>query len=312
MTDLSLQAGLVLRNVALVEEIQRSRQRIVSSQDEARRRLERDLHDGAAAARHPVPQLRMARDRAEASGDPDLTTASEPPSKSSHTRSRSCASWLVDPPGDPHAERRRRGRSLARRPVHGARRGPRAPDARFAPEVEATAYFVVSEALANVSKHAEASHVWIAVEDNRGVLAIDVRDDGIGARRWTQDPVCEAWRTASKPSGAGSMSIALPALARPCTRNPVRVAVADDAILFREGLVRVLADGGFDVVGQAGDADELLTIVREAPADRQPDVAVVDIRMPPTHTTEGLVAAKKDPRRSSRDLGPRPFAVHLD
>ena len=56
----------------------------------------------------------------------------------------------------------------------------RAPDARFAPEVEATAYFVVSEALANVSKHAEASHVWIAVEDNRGVLAIDVRDDGIG------------------------------------------------------------------------------------------------------------------------------------
>ena len=72
----------------------------------------------------------------------------------------------------------------------------------------------------------------------------------------------------------------------------MRVAVADDAVLFREGLARVLADGGFDVVGQAGDADELLTIVREAPADRQPDVAVVDIRMPPTHTTEGLVAAK--------------------
>jgi DNA-binding NarL/FixJ family response regulator len=72
----------------------------------------------------------------------------------------------------------------------------------------------------------------------------------------------------------------------------VRVAVADDAVLFREGLARVLADAGFDLVGQAANADELLTIVREAPSDRLPNVAIVDIRMPPTHTTEGLVAAK--------------------
>jgi len=72
----------------------------------------------------------------------------------------------------------------------------------------------------------------------------------------------------------------------------VRVAVADDAVLFREGLARLLSDGGFDVVGQAGDADELLTIVRDASSNRTPDVVVVDIRMPPTHTTEGLVAAK--------------------
>ena len=72
----------------------------------------------------------------------------------------------------------------------------------------------------------------------------------------------------------------------------MRVAVADDAVLFREGLARLLADGGFDVVGQAADADELLAIVREAPSSRTPEVAVVDIRMPPTHTTEGLIAAK--------------------
>jgi len=72
----------------------------------------------------------------------------------------------------------------------------------------------------------------------------------------------------------------------------VRVAVADDAVLFREGLARVLADGGFEVVGQAADADELLALIREAPADRVPDVAVIDIRMPPSHTIEGLVVAK--------------------
>jgi DNA-binding NarL/FixJ family response regulator len=64
--------------------------------------------------------------------------------------------------------------------------------------------------------------------------------------------------------------------------------VADDAVLFREGLARVLGDAGFEVVAQVGDAQELLRRVREDP----PDVAVVDIRMPPTHTTEGLDAAR--------------------
>jgi serine/threonine-protein kinase len=68
--------------------------------------------------------------------------------------------------------------------------------------------------------------------------------------------------------------------------------VADDAVLFREGLARVLSDGGFDIVGQAADAEELLAIVREAPSSRTPEVAVIDIRMPPSHTTEGLIAAK--------------------
>jgi serine/threonine-protein kinase len=72
----------------------------------------------------------------------------------------------------------------------------------------------------------------------------------------------------------------------------VRVAVADDAVLFREGLARLLLDAGFEMVGQAANADELLTLIREAPANLLPEVAVVDIRMPPTHTTEGLVAAK--------------------
>jgi DNA-binding NarL/FixJ family response regulator len=72
----------------------------------------------------------------------------------------------------------------------------------------------------------------------------------------------------------------------------VRVAVADDAVLFREGLCRLLADGGFDVVGQAANADELLAIVRESPPDRIPEVAVVDIRMPPSHSVEGLEAAR--------------------
>jgi DNA-binding NarL/FixJ family response regulator len=68
----------------------------------------------------------------------------------------------------------------------------------------------------------------------------------------------------------------------------MRVALADDAVLLREGLARLLQEAGFEVVGLAGDGDELLELI-----DRTtPDLAIVDIRMPPTHTDEGLRAAK--------------------
>jgi len=68
----------------------------------------------------------------------------------------------------------------------------------------------------------------------------------------------------------------------------VRVVVADDAMLTRTGVVRVLRDSGFEVVGEAEDADTLLRHVRL----RKPEAVIVDIRMPPTHTDEGLVAAQ--------------------
>ncbi|MEZ5098445.1 MAG: response regulator transcription factor [Thermoleophilia bacterium] len=69
----------------------------------------------------------------------------------------------------------------------------------------------------------------------------------------------------------------------------MRVVLADDSVLLREGMARLLADAGFDVVGQAGTAEELLLKVRSY----EPRVAIVDIRMPPTHTDEGLRAAKE-------------------
>jgi DNA-binding NarL/FixJ family response regulator len=67
-----------------------------------------------------------------------------------------------------------------------------------------------------------------------------------------------------------------------------RVVVADDEVLLREGVASVLTRAGFDVVGQAGDAGELRELVRA----ESPDAAVIDIRMPPTHTLEGLEAAQ--------------------
>jgi len=67
----------------------------------------------------------------------------------------------------------------------------------------------------------------------------------------------------------------------------VRVAIAEDSVLLREGLVRLLADAGSDVVAQCGTGDELLDEVRKSP----PDVVIVDIRLPPTHNDEGMRAA---------------------
>lgn len=68
----------------------------------------------------------------------------------------------------------------------------------------------------------------------------------------------------------------------------VRVVIADDDVLLREGLASLLERSGFEIVGQAGDSDSLLSVVRA----HKPDLVVTDIRMPPTHTSEGLDAAQ--------------------
>ncbi|HEV7641469.1 MAG TPA: response regulator transcription factor [Gaiellaceae bacterium] len=73
------------------------------------------------------------------------------------------------------------------------------------------------------------------------------------------------------------------------TADAIRVVIADDSVLLREGTARLLEDEGFLVVGQAVDGDDLMLKVRSY----APDVAIVDIRMPPTHTDEGLRAAKE-------------------
>ena len=70
-------------------------------------------------------------------------------------------------------------------------------------------------------------------------------------------------------------------------RRPLRIVVADDAVLLREGLVRLLAEDGHQVVAAVGDGPALVDAVLEY----RPDVSVVDVRMPPTHTDEGLRAA---------------------
>jgi DNA-binding NarL/FixJ family response regulator len=71
------------------------------------------------------------------------------------------------------------------------------------------------------------------------------------------------------------------------TETAIRVAIAEDSVLLREGLVRLLREAGFEVVGAVGTAPEILEVVERL----APDVVILDIRMPPTHTDEGLRAA---------------------
>jgi DNA-binding NarL/FixJ family response regulator len=87
----------------------------------------------------------------------------------------------------------------------------------------------------------------------------------------------------------------------------MRIVVADDDVLLREGLSSLLERAGFEVVGQAGDGSGLLRLVREL----APDLAIVDIRMPPTNSTEGLEAAREI-REESPDVGILVLSAHAE
>jgi CheY-like chemotaxis protein len=86
-----------------------------------------------------------------------------------------------------------------------------------------------------------------------------------------------------------------------------RIAIADDSVLLREGIALLLEDAGFNVVGQSGTADDLLAQVRA----HEPHVAIVDIRMPPTNTDEGLRAAKQI-RREHPGVGVLVLSSHIE
>ncbi len=87
----------------------------------------------------------------------------------------------------------------------------------------------------------------------------------------------------------------------------MRVMLADDALLFREGTARILTEAGFDVTGQAGDAAELLDLVRRDP----PAAAIIDIRMPPDHSAEGIEAAAEI-RRMCPEVGLLLLSQHVE
>ena len=91
------------------------------------------------------------------------------------------------------------------------------------------------------------------------------------------------------------------------TEVRIRVALADDDVLLREGLASLLERSGFDVVGQCGDAQQLMALVRQ----QLPELVIVDIRMPPGHSTEGLDAAREI-RSEFPDTAILVLSAHVD
>ena len=162
-------------------------------------------------------------------------------------------------------------------------------DERPPPAVESAAYFVVNEALTNVARHAMATRAHVSHRPGRR----PPRRRGPRRRRR---------RRRRRPSGTGlqglrdrvaglggSMYVISPARrADDDLRGAaVRVVIAEDSVLLRAGLTRILADAGEEVVATVGAADELMAAVER----HQPDLCIVDVRMPPTHTDDGLRAA---------------------
>ncbi len=182
LRDLASQAGLVLRNVRLIEELRTSRQRLVTAQDQERRRLERNLHDGAQQRLVAISlALRMARMAAGADADPALGGRLD---QASEQLALALAELRELARGIHPAILTERGlgpalESLAERctipaTVHASLNG------RLPPSSEATAYFIASEALANVAKYSRATAVAVRVEQLDGELRLEVVDDGVG------------------------------------------------------------------------------------------------------------------------------------
>ncbi len=109
------------------------------------------------------------------------------------------------------------------------------------------------------------------------------------------------------PSAAGGDTYGEIVDGRQRSSGTLRVAIAEDAVLLREGMARLLRESGFEIVGQSGTADDLMLKVRSY----APDVAIVDIRMPPTQTDEGLRAAREI-RQRHPDVGVLVLSQHVE
>ena len=164
--------------------------------------------------------------------------------------------------------------------------------------IETIAYFCAAELLTNVAKHSGARHATLEVVHVPGLLRVRVSDDGSGGARIeargglagldervrTVDGRLQVSSPPRRPH-RGHRRAAVPRLTEP--EPPMRIVIAEDSAVVRAGLAEILADRGHEVVAAVGNGEDL----RAAVDEHQPDVTVVDVRMPPGYTDEGLRAA---------------------
>jgi signal transduction histidine kinase len=181
IADLAGQAGLILRNVRLIEELRASRQRLVAAQDEERRRLERNIHDGAQQQLVALAvKLRLARTLAGKDGEKAEALLDELQGETQDAMEnlRDLARGIYPP--------LLADRGLAAALEAQARKSPVPVEVdsdgvgRYPQEAEAAAYFCVLEALQNVAKYADATGVVVRLAEEEGRLLFSVTDDGVG------------------------------------------------------------------------------------------------------------------------------------
>jgi PAS domain S-box-containing protein len=285
-------------------ELRASRARIVEAADSERRRLERNLHDGAQQRLVGIALLlRLAG--AALDKDPDGTRRAL--DQSSQELGLALAELRELARGLHPAILADGGLNMALRSLAGRAPVPveitGIPPGRLPEAVEVAAYYIVAEALTNVAKYSRASEARIHVERHGEGAVVEVSDDGVGGAdarggtglRGLADRV-EALGgrlDIHSPEGDGTTiraeipcqapderlalgdssiqqraaddifaTVKTPVVDRVGDDAPLRVVVADDALLLRAGVTRVLQDAGFEVVGQAGDADGLMRHVR--------------------------------------------------
>ena len=288
-------AGIALENGRLraelrakLQELQSSRVRALEAGRRERQRLERNLHDGAQQRLVGIsielgslenrltadPQLRqrLARTREEVSASldqlRDIARGIYPAVLSGHGLAVALESLTAG----------------AAVPV-----SLRVELTERLPEpVEVAAYYIVSEALANIGKHAHADTATVRVDREADRLVVEVVDDGIGGASIYGGSGLRGLRDRAEVLG-GEVLHHQPGRWRQhhSSGDPMRIAIAEDSMLVREGLTRILREADLDVVAAYDNADALLREVRRTP----PDLVIVDIRLPPTHADEGIRAA---------------------
>ena len=280
-----------------VTELEQTRAGVIDAADAERRRIERDLHDGAQQRLTSLAlNLGMARSTLAPDAPPETRRAIEEAhdeAKQALAELRGFVRGLHPAVLDERGLDAALSGIVARAPVPTSlhvlisQRPPRT--------LEAVAYFVVSEALTNVAKHSGATAATVRVTADAQRLVVEVSDNGHGG--------AERTATAGAPgAGSGLTGLAHRVAAvdgtltvtspdRRADRAPsgdaMRVVIAEDSILLRDGLIRLLAAHDIEVVEAVGDAEAALVAVER----HQPDLALLDVRMPPSHTDEGLRAA---------------------
>jgi signal transduction histidine kinase len=201
-------------NAAARSELMASRVRIVEAADEQRRRVVRDLHDGAQQRLvHTVVTLKQARDIVgkDAAAATELMDEARSHGQQAMKELRELAHGILP------AALTRGGLRTGLAALVSRASVPvtfDVPAVRFVASVEATAYFVVAEALTNVAKHAHADEAWVTIAVDQGCLVVEVRDDGVGGARahgpglvGMQDRIAalEGWLHVDSPPGGGTL-----------------------------------------------------------------------------------------------------------